>query len=266
MNAGDAVKAFEAQWAIPENKKKIEAAIDTFTGNMLDLFEEHDVALPTTGEFARDTYIYPFVRTLKNVDFVNLKKHCVRGTRVWDTPAIIGKVSLREEIVSGWDPLKEWQVCQNIADQKAAKLGKKPKMIKMTIPGPMTTADTIAFGENDHGYKSEEEMPIKREVQEDIIPVLQHWIKELIKNGCKHIQIDEPVFARSAYIEAALDYGFDNLDKVMSVVDSDPDIREMAKDVIFSVHMCRGYPRCLDDEGYAHADAENYIKMAERVD
>jgi len=68
--------------------------------------------------------------------------------------------------------VKEWQVCQKIADQKAAALGKKSKMIKMTIPGPMTTADTIAFGDNDHGYKSKEECPLKREVQEDIIPVL----------------------------------------------------------------------------------------------
>ena len=127
MNAGDAVKAFEAQWADPQNKKAIEEAIDTFTGNMLDLFEEHDVALPTTGEFARDTYIYPLVRTLKNVDFVNLKKHCVRGTRTWDTPAIVGKVGLSEEIVSGWTPLKEWQVAQAVADKKAASLGKKSK-------------------------------------------------------------------------------------------------------------------------------------------
>jgi len=51
----------------------------------------------------------------------------------------------------------------------------------------------------------------------------------------------------------------------MSVVES-PDIKEMSKDIIFSVHMCRGYPGKLDDEGYPHADAENYIKMAERVD
>ena len=79
QNAGEAVKAFEAQWAILENRKKIEDSIDTFTGNMLDLFEEQDVALPTTGEFARDTYIYPFVRTLKNVDFVNLKEQALRG-------------------------------------------------------------------------------------------------------------------------------------------------------------------------------------------
>ena len=73
--------------------------------------------------------------------------------------------------------------------------------------------------------------------------------------GCKHIQIDEPLFARKP--KEALDYGLDNIERCWHGV---PD------GVTKVMHMCCGYPNHLDQEDYVKADPQAYFDLARAVD
>jgi 5-methyltetrahydropteroyltriglutamate--homocysteine methyltransferase len=70
-----------------------------------------------------------------------------------------------------------------------------------------------------------------------------------------HIQIDEPLFARKP--EAALDYGFDNLERAFHGC---PD------HVRRTVHMCCGYPDRIDREDYPKADPDSYLRIADAIE
>ena len=73
--------------------------------------------------------------------------------------------------------------------------------------------------------------------------------------GCRHIQIDEPVFARNP--KNALDYGFENLEKAFHGC---PD------HVTRTVHMCCGYPDKLDRTDYPKADPDSYFQIADAIE
>ena len=57
--------------------------------------------------------------------------------------------------------------------------------------------------------------------------------------GCRHIQIDEPLFARRP--DAALEYGFEHLERAF---------HGCPEHVTRTVHMCCGYPDRLDRPDY----------------
>merc|ERR1719379_2348643 len=77
----------------------------------------------------------------------------------------------------------------------------------------------------------------------------------LVEGGCKHIQLDECVYARR--VEEALAFGIADMDKIF---------QGLPKDVIRSVHLCCGYPNHLDQVNYPHAPKENYIRLAPALD
>ena len=60
---------------------------------------------------------------------------------------------------------------------------------------------------------------------------LNEEILALVESGCRHIQVDEPVFARKS--QMALDYGIENIERCFDGV---PD------HVTRAVHICCGYP------------------------
>ena len=49
------------------------------------------------------------------------------------------------------------------------------------------------------------------ELNRDLAGALNAEVLALVEAGCRHIQIDEPVFARKA--RQALDYGFEDLER-----------------------------------------------------
>ena len=129
-------------------------------------------------------------------------------------PTITSKISSADPFL-----VDEWKKNQSMSD----------KPVKVTIPGPMTIADTIA---NTY-YKSDEEMGY------DLAIAINIEIKRLVDAGCKYIQIDEPVFARKP--EEANSYGMENLERMMHGI---------PKDVQRVCHICCGYPNSLDSKGY----------------
>ena len=51
------------------------------------------------------------------------------------------------------------------------------------------------------------------ELRQDLVSCINQELLGLVKAGCTHIQIDEPVLMR--YPENALSYGLENLDKCL---------------------------------------------------
>jgi len=189
------------------------------------------VDIPTDGEIARENYIHYHCRHLQGFDFANLTRKQVRGgTYEAALPTITGPVSVRDRfLVDDW---KRAQVNCRLA-------------VKITMPGPMTISDT-----NHDAYYDD-----PKKLGADIADALNVEVRALAEAGCIHIQIDEPLFARKP--GAALDYGFENLERAF---------HGCPKRVRRTVHMCCGYPDRIDREDYPKADPDSYLQIADAIE
>lgn len=190
------------------------------------------IDIPSDGEQRRENYIHYHCRHLRGFDFSNLTHRKLRdGAYETDLPTIRGKVEPDGEHFL----TRDYEVAQRFTDRP----------IKLTVPGALTITDTAA---NSH-YGSDKELAF------DLAAALNFEIRAVANAGCRYIQIDEPLFARKA--EEALAYGVECLDRSFDGV---PD------DVTRVMHMCCGYPNCLDDETYHKADRASYFQLAEAID
>ena len=119
------------------------------------------------------------------------------------------------------------------------------KAVKITMPGPMTISDTTV----DLHYDD------PRALGRDLAAALNREVLALADAGCRHIQIDEPLFARRP--DAALEYGFENLERAF---------HGCPEHVTRTVHMCCGYPDRLDRTDYPKADPGSYFRLADAVE
>jgi 5-methyltetrahydropteroyltriglutamate--homocysteine methyltransferase len=193
---------------------------------------ECGIDVPTDGEIRRENYVHYQCRHFDGFDFEGLTERTLRnGAYVSELPTIRSKVSY-----SGTPVLvRDWQIAERAAGVP----------VKMTLPGPMTISDTTA----DAFYTDPEERV------EDLAAALNQEILALAEAGCRHIQIDEPIFARKP--DEALAYGVRTLARCFE---------DMPASVTRVMHMCCGYPNRLDDEDYPKADQDSYIKIAQEVD
>jgi 5-methyltetrahydropteroyltriglutamate--homocysteine methyltransferase len=188
------------------------------------------IDIPTDGEVRRENYIHYHCRHLAGFDFENLTKKKVREVYSAKLPTIRGPVRAQASFLP-----HDWQVAQSYTD----------KPVKITIPGPMTIADTVA----DAHYAD----PAR--LGRDLAAALNAEVLALAEAGCRHIQIDEPVFARQP--EKALAYGFENLDRCF---------HDAPAEVVRTVHMCCGYPDRLDHPDYPKAPRESYGRIAAAIE
>ena len=193
---------------------------------------ECGIDIITDGEVRRENYIHYHCRHITGVDFNTLTEKIARtgNYKCW-LPTIVAKVEAQDSFL-----VHDWKVSQ--------KLSSKP--VKITIPGPMTIADTIA---NTY-YKSDDKMGF------DLAEVINVEIKRLQKAGCKYIQVDEPLFARKP--QQAIDFGIDNLAKCFEGLEN----TEIEK----ITHICCGYPDKLDVINYPKAPLDSYKKIAKALD
>ena len=193
---------------------------------------ECGIDIVTDGEVRRENYIHYHCRHIAGVDFETLTEKVARtgNYKCW-LPTITAKVEAQDSFL-----VHDWKVSQ--------KLSSKP--VKITIPGPMTIADTIA---NTY-YKSDDKMGF------DLAEVINVEIKRLQKAGCKYIQVDEPLFARKP--QQAIDFGIDNLAKCFEGLEN----TEIEK----ITHICCGYPDKLDAVNYPKAPLDSYKKIAKALD
>ena len=190
------------------------------------------IDVPTDGEIRRENYVHYQCRHFEGFDFVNLTEKVLRnGAYRAELPTIRGPVRARGESVL----VRDWQVAEAAAGRP----------VKITLPGPMTISDTTA----DVHYNDAEALA------HDLAAALNAEVRALADAGCRHIQIDEPIFARKP--DAALAYGVDTLARCFEGIGAD---------VTRAMHMCCGYPNRLDDADYPKAEQDSYVRIATAVD
>jgi 5-methyltetrahydropteroyltriglutamate--homocysteine methyltransferase len=189
------------------------------------------IDIPTDGEVKRENYVHYHCRHLDGFDFENLTHRVLRnGAYETDLPTVRGPVKARAPFLP-----EDWRLAQSFTERP----------VKITLPGPMTIADTTA----DAHYGDAEALG------RDLAVALNAEILALAEAGCRYIQIDEPLFARKP--KQALSYGLDHIARCWQGV---PD------GVTKVMHMCCGYPNHLDQEDYVKADPGAYLDLAEAVD
>ena len=208
-----------------------EAIIARGVGEAIDDQVGAGIDIPTDGEIARENYIHYHCRHLHGVSFERLEEKELRnGSYSALLPAIVGPIRAGAPFLP--TDYRRAQACTGRA-------------VKMTMPGPMTVADTTV----DLHYND------SRALARDLADALNREVLALAGAGCLHIQIDEPLFARKP--DAALEYGFENLERAF---------HGCPEHVTRTVHMCCGYPDRLDRPDYPKADPDSYFRLAEAVD
>jgi len=193
---------------------------------------ECGIDILTDGEVRRENYIHYHCRHLDGIDFNKLTKKVARtGNYECWLPTIIDTVKAKKPFL-----VKEWKLAQ--------KMTTKP--LKITIPGPMTIADTIS----NEFYESPKKMG------EDLAEAIKVEINRLAEAGCEYIQVDEPLFARKP--KEAIEYGIKNLEKCFEGI--------INKKIDKITHICCGYPDKLDAINYPKASLNSYHEVAEILD
>ena len=192
---------------------------------------EAGVDIVTDGEVRRENYIHYHCRHLHGFDFGNLvEKHARGGSLRAHLPCIRGAVAAGEPFLP-----HDWRVAQSSSDRP----------VKMTIPGPLTIGDTVA----DAYYHN------PRARGEALAAAINREVLALAEAGCRHIQIDEPVFARR--VPDALAFGMDHLERCF---------HGAPKGVVRTLHICCGYPDRVDADDYPKAPRSAYFDLADAID
>lgn len=160
----------------------------------------------TDGEQRRRHYIWGFCEELDGIDYNRLVKIQTRGNRygiLVDAARVTGPLRrARPTMVSALRFLRRYT----------------DKPVKVTLPGPMTTADTLA----DEYYGSRQALAM------DLARLLNEEACELAENGCDIVQFDEPCF--NIYLDEVEEWGISTLERAAHGV--------RAKT---AVHICYGY-------------------------
>ena len=190
------------------------------------------VDVPTDGEVRRENYIHYHCRHVTGFDFEELEHRVLRdGAYETDLPAIRGPVSHDRVPYSRHD----FTAAQAVS----------PKPVKFTLPGPLTIMDTTA----DCHYGD------RRRLAADLAATVNREMLALVDAGCRHIQLDEPLFARQ--VDDALAFGLEGIERCF---------HKVPPEVTRTVHICCGYPDHLDDEDYRKADPSSYRRLASEMD
>ena len=211
--------------------EEAEAIIARGVGEAIDDQIGAGIDIPTDGEVVRENYIHYHCRHLHGMSFERLEEKSVRNDayRCW-LPSIVGPVRAGAPFLP-----TDYRRAQSYTG----------RAVKITMPGPMTITDTTV----DLYYDD------PRALGSDLAAALNREVLALADAGCRHIQIDEPVFARNP--DAALDYGFENLERAF---------HGCPEHVTRTVHMCCGYPDRLDRTDYPKADPAAYATLADAIE
>ena len=217
---------------IEKNKDAHEDLFIRAAQEVLDIQIRAGISIPTDGEVRRENYIHYHCRHLGGFDFNNLEHRVLRdGAYETDLPAIRGPILHSSKNYSAHDYV--------------ASQGVSSRPVKFTLPGPLTIMDTTA----DCFYND------RPKLNAALAKTINKEVLALVEAGCRHIQIDEPLFARS--VKDALDFGMEGLERCFYGV---------PKSVTRIVHMCCGYPDHLDDTDYKKADPSSYYELSKAID
>ena len=160
----------------------------------------------TDGEQRRRHYIWGFVEGLTGLDFSRLVEIETRGNRYGI------KVRAARVVEQLRRPRSVLVEALRFMKQHTTK------PVKVTLPGPMTIADTVA----DEYYGD------RRKLAAELARLVNEEACELAENGCDIVQFDEPCF--NIYLDAVDEWGIRTLEQCTQGVQAKT-----------AVHICYGY-------------------------
>jgi 5-methyltetrahydropteroyltriglutamate--homocysteine methyltransferase len=166
--------------------------------------EDAGIDIVTDGEQTRRHFVWGFVEGLDGVDFSKMVTIGIRANRYQATvPTVTAALRRRGPIH---------------ADGARFARAETARTLKMTLPGPMTIADTV----RDAHYGSRERLAMA------LAGLLNEEARELQALGVDWIQIDEPAF--NVYLDEVRDWGIAALDRAVEGLPCRT-----------AVHICYGY-------------------------
>jgi 5-methyltetrahydropteroyltriglutamate--homocysteine methyltransferase len=169
--------------------------------------EEAGLDVVTDGEVTRRHYIWGFLAGLTGVDTEQLGQKCTRGGRYSETTEvarIVGPVEHRAPVFA-----ENCRLARAVARRR----------LKVTLPGPMTIADSVA----DEYYGCDQKALAMR-----FAKILNAEARALVEAGADVIQFDEPCF--NIYLDDVQAWGVEALEQCMDGISA-----------IKAVHICYGY-------------------------
>ena len=174
----------------------------------LAVLDQHEAGMDivTDGEQRRRHYIWGLTEKLSGIDFNRMVKKETRGGR-YGTKVTVARVT---------GPVRRPRSIFLDALRFLKRHTTQP--VKVTLPGPLTTVDTLA----DEYYGQ------PRRLAADLASILNDEAHELAENGCDIIQFDEPCF--NIYLDAVEEWGIATLEAAAKGVQAKT-----------AVHICYGY-------------------------
>ena len=173
---------------------------------LLWLKEQEDAGLDivTDGEQSRQHFVHGFLEYVEGIDFEHKVKMGIRNNR-YDAmvPQVVGPLRLKGRV--------------HQAEARLLRAHSK-RQIKITMPGPMTIADTVA--DRHYGDRAKLAMAFAE--------LLNQEARALEKDGVDVIQIDEPAF--NVYMDDVKRWGIDTLHRAIQGLKCTT-----------CVHICYGY-------------------------
>lgn len=193
----------EVEWAF--DGQMLRNAQDDATRVMLQTQEQAGIDIVSDGEQRREYYITYVTRALDGLDYKNLAEKKIRSGRVGHVGRCIGPIRRARPILE---------------DDVRFLAAESPKPFKITLPGPLTVADSTV----DTFYGSD------RDYVFAVAEALNEEARALEALGVAVIQFDEPVYSRQP--DRAVELGIPALDRAA----------EGLTKAKAAVHVCYGYP------------------------
>jgi methionine synthase II (cobalamin-independent) len=211
--------------------------------------EAHGFPIVTDGEFRRHSFQESFSECVtgfdvpQNVSLYYEKRDLnltplERAEQNFDEtgPAIITRRGAVERLKLVRNlPLEEFRYAQSVAKVPA----------KVTVLGPDRIAQRFKWEASQHVYKGLDDFV------DHVVEIERRMIAELVKAGCKYIQIDAPGY--TAYVdkvsrERMRSRGEDPERNFQRSIDADNALIEGFSGVTFGIHICRGNARTIDPQ------------------
>jgi 5-methyltetrahydropteroyltriglutamate--homocysteine methyltransferase len=166
--------------------------------------EDAGLDIVCDGEMSRQHFVHGFLEYVDGIDFSNKVEMGIRADRYKAmVPVVRGALTLKGRV--------------HAAEARHARAHTKRKL-KMTLPGPMTIADTIA----DRHYGDRVKMALA------FADLLNQEARALEKDGVDVIQFDEPAF--NVFMDEVAGWGVEALHRAIDGLKCQT-----------AVHICYGY-------------------------
>ena len=240
----DAFARYDRGQAAPEELAK---AQDDAIRDVIQKQEAHGLPIITDGEFRRHSFQESFSECVAGFDVpksVSLyyerrdlnQNPLERAEQNFDEagPAIVTRRAAFERLKLVRNlPLEEFHYAQSVA--------KVPT--KVTVLGPDRIAQRFKWEGSKNVYKDLDDFV------DHVVRIERQMITELVRAGCKYIQIDAPgytAYVDKVSLERMRSRGEDPEKNFRRSIDADNALIEGFPGVTFGIHICRGNARTID--------------------